>query len=104
MHAAAQKQRRRPLEIHKGNTMRYAISYDLRKPGRDYKTLWDELNRLGAKRMLKSHYVVRRINTSAKGMRDHLAKFIDANDGLLVIELDGAASAWRNLESTPKDV
>ncbi len=84
--------------------MRYSISYDLRKPNRDYQTLWDELARLGAKRMLKSHYVVRQENTSATGMRDHLANFIDANDGLLVIELDGIASAWRNLESTPKDV
>ena len=84
--------------------MRYSISYDLRSPGRDYQTLWDELGRLGAKRMLQSHYVVRHTGTTAANMRDHIAKFIDGNDRLIVIELDGTATAWRNLENTPKDV
>ena len=54
--------------------MRYSISYDLRSPGRDYQTLWDELGRLGAKRMLQSHYVVRLTGTTAANMRDHIAK------------------------------
>jgi hypothetical protein len=39
--------------------MRYLISYDLRKPDRDYSPLYDELNSLGAKRIQESVWAVR---------------------------------------------
>ena len=77
--------------------MLYIISYDLIAPGQDYEPLWAELNRLGAKRVLQSQWAVRRTNTNPIALRDHLKRFIDANDRLLVTAprgQDGWAS-WR---------
>ena len=81
--------------------MLYSISYDLRAPGRDYKTLTDELARLGAKRILQSHWVARRNNTTAEGLRDHFKRFIDSNDRLMVIEIGGTGWASWNIMADP---
>ena len=70
--------------------MRYLISYDLIAPGKDYQALWDELERLGAFRVLLSQWVVRRINTDAARLRDHLKSFVDFNDRILVVCLDNS--------------
>ena len=78
--------------------MLYLISYDLRNPGRDYRTLWAELHRLGAVKVLESQYAVRRNQTNAEGLRNYLLEFIDANDGLLVVEIVEAGWAGSNLE------
>ena len=72
--------------------MRYIISYDLVAPGRDYQTLWDELARMGAHRVLHSQWAVRLTETSAPRLRDHFQQFIDSNDRLLVTCLD--SSDW----------
>ena len=63
------------------------ISYDLIKLGKDYQVLYDELERLGAERVLLSQWAVNRTKTSCGGLRDYLRKFIDSNDRLLVTEL-----------------
>ena len=84
--------------------MLYSISYDLRSPGRDYKTLTDELARLGAKRILQSHWVARRNNTTAAGLRDHFQKLIDSNDRLMVIEIGSNSWASVNLMSNPNEM
>lgn len=75
----------------------YYVSYDLIKR-KDYQTLWDELKRLGAVRVLESVWAFKRAETAEK-LRDHLAQFIDADDRLLVIE--GPMWASRNLMSDP---
>ncbi len=62
----------------------YYVSYDLIKR-KDYQTLLDELRRLGAVRVLESVWAMKRTE-SATTLRDHLAKFIDGDDRLLVIE------------------
>lgn len=73
--------------------MLYMVSYDLRKPGQDYKSLIDELERLGGKKVLKSEWALRQNNTSASDLRDHLRQFIDSNDRLLVVAVSDWA-AW----------
>lgn len=80
------------------SSRRFSISYDLRKPGRDYDPLWQELDRIGAKRALQSHWLVRLEPTTAKALRDSLFRFLDANDGVFVISHDDGSSAWRNLK------
>ena len=77
--------------------MRYIISYDLVAPGRNYQPLWDELARIGAQRVLQSQWVVRRVETTASGLRVHFKKFIDSNDRLLVTCLD--SSDWASLNA-----
>jgi len=77
--------------------MRYLISYDLIVPGKNYQPLWNALAELGAKKVLLSQYIVRRNNTSAVGLRDHLVQFVDANDRLLVVCLDSTDWAGRHL-------
>jgi hypothetical protein len=66
---------------------RYLISYDLNAPGRNYEALFDELARLGAKRLLLSQWGLRNPAT-AVAIRDHLWSFMDGNDRLLVSSLD----------------
>jgi hypothetical protein len=75
----------------------YAVSYDLRKPGRNYQPLWDRLREWKAVRALESFWLIEATANSAATIRDDLKKYIDANDGLLVAALSGEA-AWHNLK------
>lgn len=69
--------------------MRYAISYDLIAPGKNYQQLWDAIARLGAQRVLLSEWVTtQRTGTSATAVRDYLRPFIDSTDRLFVKCLD----------------
>jgi len=79
----------------------FFIDYDLRK-ARDYQPLYDELARLKAVRVLESCWCFKRVNTTCKGLREHFRKFIDADDGLSVIE----ASDWAtwNAVKSPNDL
>jgi CRISPR/Cas system-associated endoribonuclease Cas2 len=81
---------------------KYEISYDLRAPGRNYDSLYKRLAAWRAVRVLKSVWIIEAANTTAEAIRDDLAKYIDANDGLLVCTMTGEA-AWRNLEGTSAD-
>ena len=77
--------------------MIYQIDYDLRQPGRDYTSLYAAIQSLGdARRVLKSTWVVDARYTAVQ-IRDHLAKYMDRNDGVLVTRLTGEA-AWHGLE------
>lgn len=77
---------------------KYEVSYDLRKPGRNYDSLYSRLADWKAARALQSVWIIETDN-SAVAIRDDLAKHIDANDGLLVTGLTGEA-AWQRLEGT----
>ncbi len=77
--------------------MRYLISYDLVRLGKDYQSFWNALTAIGAQRILMSQWIVRRTGTTAAGLHDHLRQHIDANDRLLVTELDGGGWAGWNL-------
>ena len=80
----------------------YLLTYDLRKEGRDYKTLYDELKKFKAVRILESVWCFHRINTNAEGLRDYFMQFIDENDGLFVAEITDWASY--NVDGTPQDL
>lgn len=79
----------------------YFISYDLIK-NRDYDKIINELERLGAIRVLESVWAFKYNANSSVEIRDHLKSFIDHDDRLLVIESGGWAGL-RLLES-PKNL
>lgn len=79
----------------------FIVSYDLRK-ARDYQTLWDEFDRLEGFKPLNSVYLVDLDNTTAPDLRDHLTQFIDADDGLIVVEFDAKPAAFKCKIGTAK--
>ena len=84
--------------------MRYVISYDLNSPGQDYQSLYDALEAMGAKRVLESQWGVRRKNTTAKTLRNHFWKYMDSNDRILVIAIDGTGFASYGLINKIKSI
>lgn len=80
----------------------YLLTYDLRKEGQDYKSLYDELKKFNAVRILESVWCFNRFNTNAEGLRNYFKQFIDENDGLFVAEITDWASY--NVEGTPNDL
>lgn len=80
----------------------YFLSYDLRKE-RNYQTLYDELAKYKAVRMLESDWCFKYSKEGASvELRDHFKSFIDKNDGLVVSEVIGWASY--HAEKTPNDL
>lgn len=69
----------------------YFVSYDLRKV-RDHQKLFNALEALNAKRMLKSEWCLRHNNTTSVLIRDYHRPFIDSDDGLIVSEVTKWAS------------
>jgi hypothetical protein len=79
----------------------HLISYDLDKPGQNYPRIITELERLGAKKVLYSEWMLKS-NYSDVQLRDHLQGFIDGNDMLLVVTVSSAA--WNSLMVTGQTV
>jgi hypothetical protein len=81
----------------------YAISYDLRKPGRNYKSLTDAIKNLGGGwcHALESLWIVN-THLSVTQVRDRLLPHIDSNDGLMVNQTTGA-SAWYGIGKEQAD-
>ena len=79
----------------------YEISYDLRKPGRNYEQLYTEIKRIALDwaHPLDSVWVVR-TDLNATQIRDRLKAKMDSNDGLLVVRAS-SEGAWFGL---PDDV
>ena len=74
----------------------FEITYDLRRPGRDYASLHAAIKSFGKWcHPLESTWLVSAL-TSAEAIRDKLIGHIDQNDGLLVTRLSGEA-AWYGL-------
>ena len=85
--------------------MRYVISYDLNKPGKDYQKLTDALKSLGAERILLSEWVTtKRTGTNAAKLRDWLWTFMDGSDRLMVVCLDSSEWAGMNLMANPNTI
>jgi hypothetical protein len=84
--------------------MRYVISYDLIAPGKNYQALYDALATINAKKILLSQWVANRASTTPAGLRDYLWQFMDANDRLLVTELEGPGWASQNTMVIPNTV
>ena len=64
----------------------YLITYDLLKPGQDYKSIHEAIRRLDPSvwHGLESVWVLRS-SSSAAQVRSNLTQFIDSNDRLLII-------------------
>lgn len=75
----------------------FVVSYDLRKPGKDYEPLWKRLGEWGAVRCLDSVWFIKWDTTDAK-LRDDLRQHIDENDRLFVGTL--SSGAWHNLQGS----
>jgi CRISPR/Cas system-associated endoribonuclease Cas2 len=78
----------------------YIINYDLRK-NRDYDSLHKAIKSYGTwAQILESCWGVV-TSSSATQVRDHLAQYIDSDDGLFVVKSAGEG-AWKNVECTNK--
>jgi len=75
--------------------MLHWISYDLDKPGQDYKDLIARLKELKAVRILKSDCLLEN-KAEPEAVRNDLQRFLDANDRIMVSEVYNNA-AWNNL-------
>jgi hypothetical protein len=68
------------------------INYDLRKPGRDYKPVYDYIKSHGVyAKPLASLWLVRTTKT-ASAIRDELMKLVDSNDKIATFDVTG--DAW----------
>ena len=72
------------------------ITYDLRKPGRNYENVYAYLKGFEWCRPLESVWFVRTEKT-AEQVRNDLLVRIDANDGLLCVNVTDDAMAWHGL-------
>lgn len=79
----------------------YFLNYDLRKT-RNYQSLYDELAKFNAVRILESLWCFKRTNTSATSLRDFLKQFVDSDDGICVSEVAHWAT-WNTIK-TPNDL
>jgi hypothetical protein len=86
--------------------MKYEVSYDLTAPEtvNDYKRLYKALNDLGAKKTLKSQWVLRYANTTASNISNHFWQFMDGNDRLFVTCLDASDWAGYNVITDPNTI
>jgi hypothetical protein len=76
----------------------YLVSYDLMNHAtmNQYQELFTALHNLGAQRVLLSEWAMRRNETSVQ-IRDHLRRFIHAQDRLLVSELTANWASFNQL-------
>lgn len=81
----------------------YTISYDLNRPGQEYQSLYNELERLGGRRVLLSVWVLRS-NSTPKQLADHLLRYLDSNDRLLVVDGSSGAAWSQNVGATVQQV
>lgn len=65
----------------------FAVTYDLNKK-KDYQKLWDEFDRLGGKKAVRSFYLVNVDTDNSKDVLNHLKDYIDDDDTLLVVKTD----------------
>lgn len=80
----------------------YLISYDLRKPGRNYADLHEAIKSFGTwAHPLESLWAVVS-NLSSQQIRDFLLTKMDANDGLLVVK-SANSGAWSSVGTAPSE-
>lgn len=76
----------------------FAVTYDLIKR-KDYPKLWEEFERLGAHKPVRSLYLLNANNTATE-VRDHFEQFIDDDDRLFVIEFGKKPKHHKALKGT----
>jgi len=73
----------------------YIISYDLRKPGRNYDKLYEAIKAYGTWAHINESLWAVVTSQTAVQVRDNLLQQIDLNDRIFVIK-SGTEAAWRN--------
>ena len=72
----------------------FLISYDLKKPGRNYDDLYKKIKSFGKwYHCLESVWIIKTSSTLQK-VSDELVNQIDDNDRLLVVEIKNNYSGW----------
>lgn len=72
----------------------FMITYDLKKPGRDYSSVHEHIKENYAYcKGLESFWLVES-NKSAAGIRDELSEVVDSNDVIFVARLGGNWASW----------
>jgi hypothetical protein len=79
----------------------YIASYDLHNQ-RHYQPVWNELESMGATRLLESLWVLTSALTASQ-IRDRIAKAADSDDSVAVIELK-PGSYWGTVRARPHGV
>lgn len=74
--------------------MLYVVSYDLRKPGKDYKGLSEELQRSPRWwHYLESTWLIAS-SENASQLYNHLASHLDGGDSILIIQAGNNIQGW----------
>jgi hypothetical protein len=75
------------------------ISYDLMAPGKDYGKLHEHLKSYPTwAKPLESLWLIK-TSYNPTQIRNRVAQYVDQNDHLFVIDVTGAAAAWKNLST-----
>jgi hypothetical protein len=73
----------------------YIISYDLRKPGRNYDSLYAAIKSYGTWAHINESVWAVVTTTSAVQIRDYLRNHMDENDRIFIVK-SGVEAAWRH--------
>ena len=76
----------------------YLITYDLKKPGRDYSGLYNAIKFFTWWHYLESSWMVA-TNKSPSEIWDSIRPHIDKNDFVLIIEVKNNKSGWLPIEA-----
>lgn len=63
----------------------FAVKYQLNE-AKDYPKLWEEMERLGGHKVLRSFYFLD-VQATAKELRDHLMGYVDQDDAIVVVPM-----------------
>ncbi len=81
----------------------FLVTCDLRPPGRNYERFYARLRLWGAVRALESVWFIEAPD-AATPIKDDLCKFVNADDGILVVEITAEADwALQNLRAGAAD-
>lgn len=79
------------------------ISYDLRKPGRNYENLYEYLKSYEKwAKPLESLWLIK-TSLSPTDVRDIALEHIDTNDGLFVVDVTNRSTAWIGIPKKVSD-
>lgn len=77
----------------------FVLSYDLRNE-RDYDSICNRLNDLGAKRVLESLWTLKLDGKyTCVDVRDDLRRYMDSDDGIFVADMK--SYAWAHVDNEP---
>ena len=75
------------------------ISYDLKKPGQDYRPVIETTKRLGDWAHIHGSFWYVRSNYSSSSARDIIVSSMTANDTVLVVDASNNDAAWKGLSA-----